>query len=409
MATETAVLIENLSKRYRRVATRAEGRADDAVDAAEPWFWALRDIDMCIERGEVAGFIGHNGAGKSTLLKIISGITKPTSGSVKIRGRVASLLEVGTGFHPELTGRENVYLNAAILGIPRSQVSGQFDEIVEFSGVGQFIDAPVKHFSSGMVVRLGFSVAAHLDAEIMIIDEVLSVGDLEFQERSAERIKKIVTGQGRTVIMVSHNLSSVTELCSRCFLLSKGRVIDEGTSGAMTDEYISTVDDRQQVASVRFDGGEAPGDDVARLVGAGIVDGEGSEAGEVDLFSAFSVEFRYRVAESRGRRFLPAIWLHSAHGQVVLTSMVKEAVEAGEGIFESTCHIPGEFLNEGCYYVSVSLSSVKDGTMVTHINEDQLLRFIVTEDISANPRRFGYRGVYPGVLRPDLSWQTEKG
>src|SRR5947207_1557510 len=203
-------------------------------------FWALRDVSFELAAGEVLGVIGRNGAGKSTLLKIISQITEPTEGEAHLFGRVASLLEVGVGFHPELSGRENVYLNGAILGMTRAEIRRKFDEIVDFAEVEQFIDTPVKRYSTGMYLRLAFAVAAHLEPEILIVDEVLSVGDLAFQEKCLGRMEK-VAGEGRTVLFVSHNLTAVRKLCPRSMLLSQGRKVLEGPTGDVISEYVSSV------------------------------------------------------------------------------------------------------------------------------------------------------------------------
>ena len=259
-----ALVIENLSKEYRlgllghgafyrdfqswwaRMRGREDpnakmvffGDADKQLSSAN--IWALRDVSLEVEQGDVLGLIGLNGAGKSTLLKILARVTIPTVGLVKIRGRVASLLEVGTGFHPELTGRENVFLNGAILGMRISEIHQKFDQIIDFAGVERFIDTPVKRYSSGMYVRLAFAVAAHLDAEILLVDEVLAVGDIEFQKKCLAKIGE-VTSQGRTVVFVSHNMGAITALCKRGVLLEQGRLTQEGTAAAVVASYISSI------------------------------------------------------------------------------------------------------------------------------------------------------------------------
>lgn len=203
-------------------------------------FWALKGISFDVSQGEALGIIGHNGAGKTTLLKVLSEITEPTTGQIRIRGRIVSLLGVGTGFHPELTGRENIYLNGSILGMERTEINRKYEEIVEFSGIGKFIDTPVKRYSSGMYVRLAFSVAVHLEPEIIVIDEVLAVGDLEFQQRCFERMRQLVGG-GRTILFVSHNMTAVSELCQRCLLLEHGRLIKEGSTSEVISDYLEKV------------------------------------------------------------------------------------------------------------------------------------------------------------------------
>lgn len=241
MEKATAISVEQLSKRYT-IGTKKADSFRQALGGLfrknnnKASFLAVNDVNFTINKGEVVGIIGKNGAGKSTLLKLLSQITKPTEGTIRINGRVASLLEVGTGFHPELTGRENIFLNGTILGMTRAEVKQKFDEIVAFSGVEQFIDTPVKHYSSGMYVRLAFSVAAHLEPEILIIDEVLAVGDADFQQKCLGKMKSIA-GEGRTVLFVSHNLAAVKELCQKGIVLEKGKLIFHGESSAAIQAY----------------------------------------------------------------------------------------------------------------------------------------------------------------------------
>lgn len=250
MASDTVITVENLGKRYTIGHERPKDNLRDQIThTVSRWlrrgpnlsredFWALRDVNFEVRRGEVLGIIGRNGAGKSTLLKILSRITEPTTGRVRIRGRVASLLEVGTGFHPELTGRENIFLNGAILGMSRAEITRKFDEIVSFAEVEKFIDTPVKHYSSGMYVRLAFAVAAHLDPEILIIDEVLAVGDTQFQKKCLGKMQEVASGQGRTVLFVSHNTAAVQNLCSRGLLLEAGRQRFHGGADEALAHYI---------------------------------------------------------------------------------------------------------------------------------------------------------------------------
>jgi lipopolysaccharide transport system ATP-binding protein len=247
MAADAALAMRVVSKRFKKgelhdslrdlvpaLARRLLGRAP-APDARE--FWALRDVSFDIPRGQAVGIVGDNGAGKSTILKILSGIMKPTTGEMTVRGRLSALIEVGAGFHPDLTGRENVFLNGAILGMTRAEIKRKFDEIVEFSGLAEFIDTPVKRYSSGMFARLGFSVAAHVDPDVLIVDEVLSVGDYLFQRKCMERMSAVLKG-GATVIFVSHNLRAVTDLCSRALLLAHGRLLADGPSAEVLQRYL---------------------------------------------------------------------------------------------------------------------------------------------------------------------------
>ncbi len=249
-----AIEVSGLSKRY---VIEHESRHDNLRDtlhhsARKLWrrlrwgtgfereeFWALRDVSFSIQPGEVVGIIGRNGAGKSTLLKILSRITEPTSGKIALRGRVASLLEVGTGFHPDLTGRENIFLNGAILGMSRAEIRAKFDEIVAFAEIERFLDTPVKRYSSGMYVRLAFAVAAHLEPEILIVDEVLAVGDAQFQKKCLGKMQDVARGQGRTVLFVSHQIDAIRSLCSRCLLFASGRLAEDGSAGLVVTSYLS--------------------------------------------------------------------------------------------------------------------------------------------------------------------------
>ncbi len=261
------IKIENLSKQYRLglVSTRTlshdlnrwyqmniRGKEDPylkigevndrAVKGDSEYVWALQDINLEVEQGEVLGIIGKNGAGKSTLLKILSKVTAPTTGTIKTRGRIASLLEVGTGFHPEMTGRENIYINGAIMGMTKAEVTRKLDEIIDFAGVERYIDTPVKRYSSGMTVRLGFAVAAHLDPEILVVDEVLAVGDAEFQKKALGKMQDISKGGGRTVLFVSHNMAAISSLCKICILLNNGYIEEKGRVENIIDKYLAIVD-----------------------------------------------------------------------------------------------------------------------------------------------------------------------
>ena len=260
--SETVIKVENLSKQYRlglvgtgtlshdlnRWWHRVRGKEDPYLKIGETnvresqgetdYVWALKDINFEVKQGEVLGIIGKNGAGKSTLLKILSKVTGPTTGSIKAKGRIASLLEVGTGFHPELTGRENIYLNGTILGMTKAEVSKKLDEIVEFAGIARYLDTPVKRYSSGMMVRLGFAVAAHLEPEILVVDEVLAVGDAEFQKKAVGKMQEVSTEGGRTVLFVSHNMGSVKRLCNSSILLRNGCLENYGATDEIIEKYL---------------------------------------------------------------------------------------------------------------------------------------------------------------------------
>jgi len=253
---------------------------------------ALEDVSFTVQQGEALGIIGRNGAGKSTLLKILSRVTAPTSGVIKVRGRIGSLLEVGTGFHPELTGRENVYLNGAILGMKKAEVARKFDEIVDFSGVERFIDTPVKRYSSGMYVRLAFAVAAHLDPEILIVDEVLAVGDAEFQKKCLGKMSD-VAGEGRTVLFVSHNMAAVQQLCQNAFLIKNGRIESKGLSSDVVSQYLNAYSNQDSNPFV-FDNPDRSGSGTIRLVGGRVLDNNGVEISSIVAGQDISLEFDYQ-------------------------------------------------------------------------------------------------------------------
>jgi lipopolysaccharide transport system ATP-binding protein len=279
---------------FRRLLSRGAGPEEHHAEE----FWALRDVSIELPKGEILGLIGPNGSGKSTFLKILSNITHPTEGRIALRGRVGTLLEVGTGFHPELTGRENVYLNGAILGMRRHEIDGLFDEIVEFSGIDRFLDTPVKRYSSGMFVRLAFAVAAHLDTEILLVDEVLAVGDTEFQRKCLGKIDDVARG-GRTIIFVSHNLTAVERLCTRSIWLQNGRMVDEGPTQRVVAEYLKRVGPQQRggVTTVPADA-QRVGSGEARLTRAAMLDEGGEAIAQLELGQPFSVVTTFEVAES---------------------------------------------------------------------------------------------------------------
>ena len=320
------------------------------------WFWALKDVSFEVGRGQALGIIGRNGAGKSTLLKVLSRITEPTEGLADIHGRVGSLLEVGTGFHPELTGRENVYLNGAILGMRREEVRRNFDAIVAFAEVERFLDTPVKRYSSGMYLRLAFAVAAHLEPEILIVDEVLAVGDAAFQKKCLGKMET-VAGEGRTVLFVSHDMTNIAVLCDRVLLLEGGRVRSAGVPAAVIEEYM-----RQGASSspaAVWDLASAPGDDLARIVGvraAGRLGGGGDSFALQDSVS-LTVEF---VVGTGGLRLNPVFIVKNALGTTVFSTANYEEPEWGAtsyspGRYRAECRIPAHLLNEGRYTADVLL------------------------------------------------------
>ena len=375
---------------------RLLGRATDdeyATVNVEP-FWALKDVSLTIEQGQVVGIVGRNGSGKSTLLKIIAQITAPTTGEIRLNGRTGTLLEVGTGFHPELSGRENVYLNGAILGMSRVEIARKFDEIVEFSGVEAFIDTPVKRYSSGMQTRLAFSVAAHLDPEILIIDEVLAVGDAEFQKKCLAKMKD-VTNDGRTVVFVSHNMTTVASLCTQCVLLEKGAVRAIDNPRAIADIYFSSGQNQAGVSLSFASDAEGPGDDVTRLCSARIHDRGFRNVDDMDRGEEIGVEMIFEVKKT-GYRLMPNFHVFLQDQYAFVSSPPQNSV-LEPGIHRSTLWIPRNFLNDGGYVVGVALTSLEP--IHVHFYLPDALRFHVSEKKSQD-----FLVGIPGVVRPTLDW-----
>ncbi len=388
-------LSEVMTKLGRRLVCRAREGGHPANDV-EP-FWALKDISFSIEQGQVVGIIGRNGSGKSTLLKIIAHITAPTMGEVRLNGRTGTLLEVGTGFHPELSGRENVFLNGAILGMSRAEISRKFDEIVDFSGVEAFIDTPVKRYSSGMQTRLAFSVAAHLEPEILIIDEVLAVGDAEFQKKCLGKMKD-VTGEGRTVIFVSHSMATITSLCSRCILLEQGGMRAIGPSHKIADLYFSEGNHSGSALEYAEEL-PRPGDSVAQLCGARIVNGKLEEFDQISRNESVGVEMTFEVLQG-GHRLVPNFHVF-LQDQYAFVSTPLQDKHLPPGIYRSTMWIPPRLLNNGLFVVGLAVTSTSP--IVVHFFEHDALRFHVTDDLF-DASRNDYTQEFPGVVRPDLDW-----
>jgi lipopolysaccharide transport system ATP-binding protein len=372
------------------------------------WFWALQDVSFEIGRGHVVGVIGRNGAGKSTLLKILSRITEPTTGTANMRGRVGSLLEVGTGFHPELTGRENVYMSAAILGMKRAEINRKFDEIIDFAGIGQFLDTPVKRYSSGMQVRLAFAVAAHTEPEILLIDEVLAVGDAEFQKKCLGKMSEI--GQaGRTIVFVSHSMPAVLRLCDRAVLLDRGRVITDGPTHQVVRSYLES--DLGRTSERRWETRDvAPGNEVARLRSIRVVPSEGGPAEEIDIRCPIDIEVEYWSDAPGSLR--PSVGLHfyNDDGICLFASHDWTDREASTrlrepGLVRSTCRIPGNFLAEGRTVVTVSIATLNP--LVNHAEMADAVAFQVVDRSEGDAVRGGYTNDWPGVVRPYLDWRVD--
>ena len=390
--THSRLLSGLISQWGKRLLGRAVDDEYSTIDV-EP-FWALKDVSLTIEQGQVVGIVGRNGSGKSTLLKIIAQITAPTTGEIRLNGRTGTLLEVGTGFHPELSGRENVYLNGAILGMSRGEIDRKFDEIIDFSGVEAFIDTPVKRYSSGMHTRLAFSIAAHLDPEILIIDEVLAVGDAEFQRKCLAKMRS-VTSDGRTVVFVSHSMATVASLCTQCVLLDKGIVQAVDKPQAIADMYFSTRQNGGGAALSFLSEADRPGDDVARLCSARVHDSKFNDVREVSRADSIGVEMTFEVLRA-GYRLVPNFHVF-LQDQYAFVSSSPQREPMGRGLYKSTMWIPADFLNHGLYVVGVALTSL-DPTRV-HFYLQDALPCHVSEGKSEV-----FRGV-PGAVRPTLNWE----
>lgn len=380
-------------------------QAADLGSAEEEDIWVLQDINLDICRGEVVGIIGRNGAGKSTLLKILSRITEPTRGKVTISGRVASLLEVGTGFHPELTGRENIFLNGSILGMSNNEICGKFDEIVAFSGVEKFLDTPVKRYSSGMYVRLAFAVASHLEPDILIVDEVLAVGDMDFQKKCLGRMDE-VSKQGRTVLFVSHNLPMVSSLCSKCVLLDSGKLVIKGETADVLPLYhgASFTQPKKAIAH-----GAGQGRKKVELVSAWVANRDHAVVDRLSLFEDVYLHVKYLVTEDLTEAVVPFFHVLDEKGEYVFLTFPHnwpEDTGREAGAYEAVCHIPAHFLNDGSYSVSVQVNTVTNGHTLEFF-EHHALRFVVLDNVHENPHRGHVKYSYqlPGVVRPLLDWQ----
>lgn len=422
--SEIAVQVTSLSKMYRigarkqryvtlreRIAAKVSSvftcQASSAPGESNI-MWALKDVSFGVKQGEVVGIIGRNGAGKSTLLKLLSRITAPTHGRIEINGRVSSLLEVGTGFSAELTGRENVYLNGTILGMRRAEVTRKFDEIVAFSGVEQFIDTPVKRYSSGMYLRLAFAVAAHLQPEILIVDEVLAVGDADFQKKCIGKMEG-VADQGRTIFFVSHNMQAITRLCKRVIYLEDGQLRLDGSPHDVVKGYLhsglGTMAVREWLDPVK-----APKSETARLRAVRVRTEDGQCTDNIDIRKPVGIEIDYDVLKS-GCKFRSAIDVCNDEGVLLFVALEQDPEwrlrVRPPGRYRSTAWIPGNYLAEGTMIVNVALDTVEPYEWQFKVR--QAVAFHVTDSTDGDSARGDYAGEFPGVVRPLLRWNTVVG
>ncbi|HSY60953.1 MAG TPA: polysaccharide ABC transporter ATP-binding protein, partial [Cytophaga sp.] len=425
-----AIQVENISKMYRlggigsktisedlnRSFARMLGKEDPYAKIGasndrlsehnSDYVWSLKNINFEVNQGDALGIIGKNGAGKSTLLKILSRVTGPTSGSIKIKGRVASLLEVGTGFHPDLSGRDNIYMNGAILGMNRTEIRARFDEIVDFSGVGNYIDTPVKRYSSGMYVRLAFAVAAHLEPDILIVDEVLAVGDAEFQKKCLGKMQDVNKKEGRTILFVSHNMAAVSNFCKTSILMEKGTIAYSGLTRDVINTYFSAV---------KINGGEVLAKDIQisaqndslKFIRIALIGNEGI-SNTFGLHEDIVCEIEYEVIKDNVK-VVPSIRLLDKYGEGILSTFNAPSANIGtdsyfgkiqsKGIYKTQCVLPKNFLNDTQYFISAYLSSDINFSDMTVADEVMSFQMIDTGEM-----RLEYTGNWNGQIRPKLQW-----
>lgn len=428
------IKVENLSKQYRlgQVGTgtishdinrwwhRIRGKEDPYLKIGEAndrtrkgkseYVWALKDINFEVQEGEVLGIIGRNGSGKSTLLKILSRTTAPTTGSAKIKGRVASLLEVGTGFHPELSGRDNVFLNGAILGMTRREIYSKFDEIVDFAGVERYIDTPVKRYSSGMYVRLAFAVAAHLEPEILIVDEVLAVGDIEFQKKCLGKMNDVSVNQGRTVLFVSHDTDAIRRLCNQIAVLKNGSLMCLGN----TDEGINQYFNGNSGSTAKRSWADdlvKPGNEYVTLEEVSVCNLRNELVETVFTHEEVVIKIIYRL-KKKNFKYIHGFNLFNSNGVQILsshdTAFAKSKKSLDNGCYEATVLIPSNFLAEGMHMVGVAIMSYNP--FMIHFEETEVTSFTAVDDdgTKITNARGLYGGKIPGIVRPLLKWETKK-
>lgn len=421
MKKDVILKVDNISKQYRlgtigtgtishdlnRWWAKIRGKEDPFLKIGETndraskgrseYVWALKDINFEVKRGEVLGIIGKNGAGKSTLLKILSQVTGPTTGSIKSKGRIASLLEVGTGFHPEMTGKENIYLNGAILGMTKNEISSKLDEIIEFSGCERYIDTPVKRYSSGMKVRLAFAVAAFLEPDILVVDEVLAVGDAEFQKKAIGKMQDISSEGGRTVLFVSHNMASVKSLCTSGMVLKDGEIQFLGNIDKAVNEYLKQFSEDKR--EVLYKLGEYPGTNIAQFTYANIKAGKKSKL-IFEESDQLVLEFEFYIKESLDYQLGMTFHLYDELGSLVFVgSSCNENRKVSKGKYREKAIIPENIMNEGVYTISRLLLVKDKGSVVA--KADNVLQF----ELLPKNNGYGWSGKKEGVVKPKLNWE----
>jgi len=370
---------------------------DRTIKSKSDFMWALQDINFDISSGEVLGIIGRNGAGKSTLLKILSKITSPTTGEIKIKGRIASLLEVGTGFHPDLTGRENIYMNGAILGMRKWEIEKKLEEIIEFAGVAAYADTPVKRYSSGMIVRLGFAVAAHLEPEILVVDEVLAVGDVEFQKKCLGRMKDISKNDGRTVLFVSHNMAAIKSLCTRGLLLNKGCIEYNGDTDSCINLYLGSGQSSANINKRHYNDIFVEGAFKLNTISI-----KGVHASENDpLLENYQIELttNFEILNNNPETYHITYHLINELGEPLFAFNNRKEEMMSKGNNNIQCYFPANFFQSGNYYLSLFVVENKKNPILI---EKDIFAFTITD----GPRELGdYMGRAPGYIRPNFEWK----
>ncbi len=422
----TLIKVENLSKQYRLGQIGTITLKDDVIKwwnkfikkdlslnesievndrtsvSSSKFVWSLKNINFEINQGEVIGIIGKNGAGKSTLLKLLSRITAPTNGKIKIKGKVASLLEVGTGFHPELTGKENIFLNGAILGMSKKEITNNFDAIVKFAGVEKYINTPVKRYSSGMYVRLAFAVAAHLDSDILIVDEVLAVGDSDFQKKCLGKMKDISSNSGKTVLFVSHNMDSISRLCDRVLYLKNGEFVNFGPTSVIIEQYLneesSATNEKNYFASDTIKGNE-----IVKLIQVKVIDELNFTRYNFSVDEKIGLIVKFQVLEETSDLICGInvfnnmdVHLFSSHDTVNYKKVYSP------GIYEVKVYIPENLFNEGVHYCGIAFMSYYPFTI--HLNDVGSIGFNIIDKQDGSTNRGFYTNTIPGALRPSLNW-----
>lgn len=423
---QTAIHIENVGKLYRlgevgtgtlshdlnRWFARIRGKEDPFAKVGEvndrttkgssDYVWALQDVNLHIEKGSAVGIIGKNGAGKSTLLKLLSKVTAPTTGHIKVNGRIASLLEVGTGFHPELTGRENIYLNGAILGMTKKEIRRKFDEIVAFAGVDRYIDTPVKRYSSGMYVRLAFAVAAHLESEILIVDEVLAVGDAEFQRKCLGKMGDVTQKEGRTVLFVSHNMAAIKNLCTSAALMKNGTLIAQGYTGDIIDQYLSDGNEAERF--IEWKEAERPGTDELEVKSIKVLDSKGRIDSLLTTGDELTFEIEYNIKKEI-KDLRVAVNIFTSDGIEIISSsdflVQPDSRLRKPGPYKSVCKIPARLLNLGSHTATIDFDVPRMRAIVMTLP----VSFTISE-LSFNQLGITTTNRPAGVVHPFLDWQV---